>query len=473
MAKKKKAAHRRRRKKPAPVQPGIEQLCLQDLKPADYNPRVISDEALAGLARSMERFGCVEPIVVNIRGGKNVIVGGHQRHKALMAAGATVCTCVTVDLSPADEKILNLALNNPRTQGEFIAELGDYIDELRSKIGGDDYLALRIEELRREYPEVEKEGLVPEDDLPEPPKKAKTKPGDLWLLGKHRLLCGSSTDAGDVKRLMGTNKASLLATDPPYCVDYTGNDRPGTGKDWSETFREKEIPSLTALLVPFYKIALKYIRPKTALYLWHASKKRGEIDDICKELGILVHQQIVWVKPCTVLSYSYYCWRHEPLLLMWKKGSMPKFDAKSKAIGTVWPLGYIKSGDPSTPEYYSDVWELDFEGKKRRPLDIEHPTVKPVEGFAIPIRVHTRPGDICYEPFCGSGTQLIAAEKLDRRCYAMEQEPIFCDVAIKRWEGYTGHTAKLSARAGNGPKKRRSADKRPPGRRRGRTGAGR
>ena len=134
-------------------------------------------------------------------------------------------------------------------------------------------------------------------------------------------------------------------------------------------------------------------------------------------------------------------WRHEPCLLMWVKGSPPPYKPKDKSIGTVWNIGYLKTGDPTTPEYYTDVWELDWEGKKRNP-GLEHPTVKPVEVFAIPMRVHTKPGDICYEPFCGSGSQIIAAEKLDRRCYAMELEPVFIDVAVKRWEEWTGKSAK-------------------------------
>ena len=123
---------------------------------------------------------------------------------------------------------------------------------------------------------------------------------------------------------------------------------------------------------------------------------------------------------------------------MWKRGSKPAFKSTEKGIGTVWPVSFIKTGDPSTPEYYTDVWELDWDGKKRQPGDIEHPTVKPVEVFAIPMRVHTTPGDICYEPFSGGGTQIIAAEKLSRKCYAMELEPFFVDVAVKRWEQWTG-----------------------------------
>ena len=160
------------------------------------------------------------------------------------------------------------------------------------------------------------------------------------------------------------------------------------------------------------------------------------------QLGVLIHQQIIWVKPCAVLTYSFYSWRHEPCLLMWIKGYKPPYKPKDKSIGTVWVHSFMRSGDPTTPEYYTDLWELDWEGKKRN-SGLEHPTVKPTEVFAIPMRVHTGPGDICYEPFCGSGSQIIAAERLNRRCFAMEIEPVFCDVTIKRWEDFTGKKANL------------------------------
>lgn len=175
----------------------------------------------------------------------------------------------------------------------------------------------------------------------------------------------------------------------------------------------------------------------------------AELESRIEELDILVHQTIIWVKPCVVLGYSFYSWRHEPCLLMWPKGGRPPYKPKDKGIGSVWPAGYIKSGDPTTPEYYTDIWELDWEGKKRNP-GIEHPTVKPVEVFAIPMRVHTKAGDVCYEPFCGSGSQIIAAEKLGRRCFAMELEPVFCDVTVKRWEQWTGEKAKLVKAATRG-----------------------
>ncbi len=428
------------------MEPKIQKFKLAQLKPFDENPRTISAEAMQGLTRSIEKFGCVEPIVVNTRAGRNLIIGGHQRYRALLQLHSLQysCLCIAVDLSIADEKLLNLTLNNPLIQGQFIKDLAGYIDKLKTELPNDaDYLGLKIAHLRESLGNVpEKEGRVPDDDIPEPAKKTTTRAGDLWNVGRHRLLCGDSTNPDHVARLMGRHKASLLATDPPYCVDYTGADRPNGGKDWSDTYHEINIPDARKFLKSFYEVGLKYIKDHTALYLWHASKRRREIEDVCTELNILIHQQIIWVKPCVILTYSYYCWRHEPCLLMWVRGQRPPYDPKHKSIGTVWPLGYIKSGDPTTPEYYTDVWELDWNGKKR-PAGIEHPTVKPVEVFAIPMRVHTRPGDICYEPFCGSGSQLIAAEKLGRRCFAMELEPVFCDVAVKRWEEWTGKKAEL------------------------------
>jgi DNA modification methylase len=129
--------------------------------------------------------------------------------------------------------------------------------------------------------------------------------------------------------------------------------------------------------------------------------------------------------------------------LIWQKGYKPDYNPSIKSVGSVWTIDLLRSGDPSKPEYYTDVWELDWEGKKRNTGN-QHPTVKPTEVFAIPMRLHTTWDDICYEPFSGSGSQIIAAERLHRRCFAIEIEPVFCDVAVKRWEDFTGHKAKLS-----------------------------
>jgi len=429
------------------IEPKIRQFRLSQLRAASYHPRTISKDALEGLTNSIKKFGCVEPIAVNVRNNKNTIIGGHQRYRVLAGLHAAdyQCFCVTVDLSGADEKLLNITLNNPKIQGRFIEDLGRYIDRLRKQLNVKaDYFDLKIDRLRAELGETEKQGLTYDDEIPKPPKKPVTKKGDLWILGKHRLLCGDSTNSEHVQRLMGKEKAALFATDPPYFVNYTEIKRPvkTEGKNWSGLYHEIDIDKAAKFLRDFLQIGFAVVRDKTALYIWHAGKRKRMIENVCDELDILIHQQIIWVKPCSVLTFSFYPWRHEPCLLMWQKGKKPHFKHKESQIGTVWPVGWVKEGDPTTPEYYTDVWELDWEGKKRNP-GIEHPTVKPVEIFAIPMRVHTTPGDICYEPFCGSGSQIIAAEKLARRCFAMELEPVFCDVAVKRWEQWTGRKAEL------------------------------
>lgn len=421
------------------IKPEIKSLLLKDIKPWKGNPRQIENEAREGLKCSLNQFGYIDLLVVNKRGME--LISGHQRYKILREAGVEKIPCIVVDVGKVQQKAMTISLNNQEIAGSWTEALLPILEKLRKEMP-DDYINLRMVELRDEVRdlEIENTGKTLPDDVPKPPKKAITKPGDLWILGDHKLLCGDATLEKDVARLMDGQKANLLATDPPYMVDYTGDNRPTGGKDWSDVYREVDIPDAKDFIKKFYVIGLKHIKKNTALYLWHASKRVRMIRETCEELNILVHQEIIWVKPCAILTYSYYSWRHEPCLLMWQKGQKPPYNPSDKSIGTVWMLDYLKSGDPTKPEYYTDVWEMDWEGKKRN-TGLEHPTVKPTEAFAIPMRVHTRPGDICYEPFCGSGSQIIAAERLNRRCFAIEIEPLFVDVTVKRWEEFTGKKA--------------------------------
>jgi DNA modification methylase len=161
--------------------------------------------------------------------------------------------------------------------------------------------------------------------------------------------------------------------------------------------------------------------PNAAWYCWHAHRRAALIERVWAELGVLNHQQIVWVKPTALHGYSFWPYRHEPCLMGWRKGHKPDHD-----------------GDNS--HRFTTVWEIDWEGKARI-VGNEHPTQKPVGLFERPMLKHTKRGDVCFEPFCGSGSQLIAAERLERRCYALEIEPRFCDVAVERWEQFTGKAA--------------------------------
>ena len=246
------------------------------------------------------------------------------------------------------------------------------------------------------------------------------------LLGEHRLMCGDSTNPADVAQLLAGDRGALLSSDPPYCVDYTGNDRPihdgkPSGKDWSHLYHEVDIKDLGEFLEKTFDAWLPHLAPNSGIYIWHAHVQQPVVAAVFERKGLLLHQILVWVKPTATFGHCYYRWRHEPCAFGWKKGSKP-----------VHGMGLLET-----------VWEVDWEGKSRV-VGNEHPTQKPLRLFEIPMEQHTKRGDIVLEPFSGSGSQLISAEKLMRRCRAMELEPAFVQVAIRRFEKATGKEARLS-----------------------------
>jgi DNA modification methylase len=394
---------------------------LDDVRPYENNPRV-NDNAVEAVARSLKEFGFRQPIVVDAEG---VIVVGHTRWKAAKHLGLQkIPVHVAEDLSPEQIKAFRIADNATGEIAEWdmellpleLAELQDANFELG-------LLGFAEDELNRLLAsgDATSEGLTEVDEAPETPDEPITQPSDLWLLGKHRLLCGDSTKADDVDRLMNGEKAALVATDPPYLVDYTGERPNGTGKDWTDNYREIDIPDADVFFRGVFENIVRVLAPHAAIYCWHAHKRCGVIQRVWEDLGILDHQSIVWVKPTPVFGRVFWHFRHEPCMMGWVQGSKPEHD-----------------GDHSMQ--MSSVWELDWEGKSRI-VGNEHPTQKPVEIFARPIRKHTKPGDICFEPFSGSGSQLIAGEREGRRVYAMELSPAFVDVAVRRWEQFTGKQA--------------------------------
>jgi DNA modification methylase len=226
---------------------------------------------------------------------------------------------------------------------------------------------------------------------------------------------------------MGAERAALLSTDPPYCVGYTGNDRPihdgkPSGKDWSHLYNEVDIKDLGVFLDGVFGACLAHIEPTSAIYVWHAHVQQPTIAAAFERHGLLLHQILVWVKPTATFGHCFYRWRHEPCAFGWLRGNKPTHGH-----------GALET-----------VWELDWEGKQRV-VGNEHPTQKPTRIFEIPMEQHTRAGDIVLEPFSGSGSQLIAAERLGRRCRAMEIQPAFVDVAIRRWQKASGKQAVLEA----------------------------
>jgi DNA modification methylase len=219
---------------------------------------------------------------------------------------------------------------------------------------------------------------------------------------------------------MGGEKAALVATDPPYLVDYTGERPNDSGKDWTDTYREIDIEDADGFFRAVFKNVLEVLGSKAAIYCWHAHKRSGDIQRIWRELGILDHQQVVWVKPTPVFGRVYWHFRHEPCMMGWRQGEKPEHDGVHE---------------------HNSVWEVDWDGKAR--VTTDHPTSKPVELFVRPMKKHTSPGAVVFEPFSGSGSQIIAAERCGRRCRAIEISPPYVDVAIRRWEQATGKEATL------------------------------
>lgn len=418
----------------------IQKIHTSKINPAPYNPRKDlqpNDPEYQKLKRSIDEFGCVEPLVWNARSGN--LVGGHQRFKILLDQGLTAVQVSVVDLPPEREKALNIALNkisgdwDEQKLAELLDELVNFpeidveitgftipdIDDLLAKVNGE--------------PDDGRKDDVDVLELLDLDRAAITKPGELIELGQHRLLCGDSTDPEQVRLVMNGQRASLFATDPPYLVNYDGTNHPvkrggkgkaqrGSGggdknKDWSGTYgiTWDDADANPDLYENFIRAAVDVaILPDAAWYCWHASRRQGMVEAAWEKYGAFVHQQIIWVKDRPILTRSWYSWQHEPCFFGWVRPKKPKRAADDYPT-TIWSIPTVPVGQPT-----------------------EHPTSKPVQLFAIPMHQHTRRGDICYEPFCGSGSQLIAAEKLGRRCFAIEISPHYCDVIVRRWIEYVG-----------------------------------
>lgn len=404
---------------------------LGDLTPDPANARKHGARSLEAIAASLKRFGQQKPAVYDESG---VLVAGNGMLAAAKALGWSHLAAVKSGLAGVERAAYGIADN--RT-----AELSEWDDEALSELISA-MPADAVEAMGFMLDELVELGLVAEpeledDEVPGPVAPAVARMGDLWRLGDHRLLCGDSTKVEDIARVMDGDKADLVATDPPYVVGYTG-ERPGKGKDWSATYREIDIVDAEAFYRSVFVGILSVLGDHAAIYCWHAHMRVGLIQRLWGELGILDHQQIVWIKPTPVLGRAFWHFQHEPCIMGWRKGSKPGHDGRHH-ISSVWVTA---AGGRMLDTGESDVWLADWEGKARV-VGNEHPTQKPIEIFARPMRKHTRAGAIVFEPFSGSGTQLVAAEKLGRRCRAIELQPVFVDVAIRRWQAITGRDATL------------------------------
>jgi site-specific DNA-methyltransferase (adenine-specific) len=257
---------------------------------------------------------------------------------------------------------------------------------------------------------------IEEDEVPDVPVDPITKPGDLWILGEHRLLCGDSTKAEDVERLMAGAKADLMLTDPPYNVAYEG----GSKKRTAIQNDSMDADSFRSFLSSCFRCAFDSMQPGAAFYIWHADTEGYNFRGAVIDCGQQVRQCLVWAKDNSMFSRQDYHWKHEPCLYGWKEGAAHSWHSDRKQT-TV-----LEFARPSRSD--------------------EHPTMKPVALFAYLVGNSSGKGQLVYDPFLGSGTTLIAAEQLGRKCYGMEISPAYCDVIVKRWETLTGRKAVRDAR---------------------------
>lgn len=405
----------------------IESWPLERLQPYARNAKIHGPDQVARIAASMAEFGWTVPCLV---GDDGELIAGHGRVLAAAQLGLTEAPVIVLGhLSEAQRRAYRIADNK-------LTELADWDEallstELQELVADDFDLSLvgfsdgELDKLLAYDPGEEDEnpgGSVPPVIIPEPPRNPVSRTGDLWLLGDHRLLCGDSTSHDDVRRLMNGERANLFATDPPYLVDYDGSNHPTRNKDWSQSYGVTWDDSSQGaeLYDGFIAAAVaEAITEDAAWYCWHASRRQAMLEACWEKAGAFVHQQIIWVKDRGVLTRSHYLWKHEPCFMGWIKGKRPP----KVAEGTL----------PST-------WEMPGFTKDERP---DHPTPKPLDAFGIPMRQHVARGGLCYEPFSGSGSQIMAGEANGRRVYAMEISPAYVDVAVERWQAETGRDAVL------------------------------
>jgi DNA modification methylase len=410
--------------------------CLADLKDASYNPREISDTAAFGLAASLSEFGDISGIVFNTKTGN--LVCGHQRVSELRKAHGDlkikagrietpdghVFVVRLVKWTEEMERVANVAANNPHIAGSFT----DGISELLADIRDDDnelFASLGLDTLLDDFPPLNVgEGLTDLDQVPDAPEEPVSKRGDLWICGNHRVLCGDSTNADDVARLMGGEKADIAVTDPPYGVSYADKNKFLNAADKGNCIQSEIIndhlseEDVQELWFAVFQIIRDNLAAINSYYVFgpQIQGMMMMMMMMMQKAGLPYRHVIIWVKNNHVLGRCDYHYKHEPLFFGWT--TKHKFYGKGKMNTSVWEFA--------------------------RPHQSKlHPTMKPVDLLCECLLNSSLPNQIVLDLFLGSGSTLIAAEKLGRRCFGVEISEAYCDVIINRWQEFTGKEARL------------------------------
>ena len=377
-------------------------IAIRDIHPYPNNPRKNSD-AVDAVAESIRQCGYCAPIIVD---EDHIILAGHTRYKALKKLGWKECPVLLLQ-GMSDEQKRKYRLLDNKT-----GELATWdLDALAEELEALDFDGF---DFGFEVSETVTDEEAQEDDYEvNPPAQPKSKRGDIYVLGRHRLMCGDSTSEDDVQALVGSTQIDMLLTDPPYGVDYTGKTADALKiENDAQTDEDLEI-----FLSSAFSWADAVMKPGAAFYIWHADWKGGIFRTACQEVGWEVRQVLIWAKNSLVLGRRDYQWQHEPCLYGWKGGAAHKWMSDRKQ---------------------STLLNFDRPTKNK-----EHPTMKPVPLFDYLIKNNSEVGDDILDLFAGSGTLAIACEQNGRNAYMMEYDPKYVDVIIDRWERLTGKKAVL------------------------------
>ena len=409
----------------------IENLAAGKIIPYERNAKKHDDRQVENVKESIRQFGFAQPLVVD---KDNVLIIGHCRLTAAKRLGLKRVPVVRMDdLTPEEVDRLRL-LDNKLNESPWDFEL------LAEDIPKLDWSGFDID---WEIPGQEEEGEIQEVEAPAPPKNPKTKLGEIWKLGRHRLIIGDSTDPEVVKKLMDGKQADMLLTDPPYNVDYTGKTKDALkiSNDKMQDTRFREF------LKDAFISAGESLKPGGAFYVWHADLEGYNFRGAARDAGWTIRQCLVWVKNHFVMGRQDYQWQHEPCLYGWKDGGAHYFiNSRTEVTVQEEPQPDIeKMTKEELREYIKALREEKTQTtiirEKRPAASALHPTMKPVALMARLIRNSTKPGESVLDTFAGSGSTLIAADQLNRTAYLCEVDPHYADVIIERWEKLTGDKA--------------------------------
>jgi DNA modification methylase len=417
---------------------------LADIRPYENNPRA-NDSAVDAVAASIREFGFRQPIVVDTDG---VIIVGHTRWKAARKLGMDrVPVHIATDLTPAQRKAYRIADNQTAQIADWDFELLPVeLAELESMDFDLGLLGFAEDELAKLLNRELASGLCDPDDVPDPPDEATTRPGDLWILGNHRLLCGDSSKSADVDALLDGAQIHLVNTDPPYNVkveprsnnaiaaglsSFSGPKHhqsldlarhPEKSKPTGRKLRPKDRPlandfvsdaAFDRMLHAWFGNIARVLAPGRAFYVWGGYANCGNYPPVLKACELYFSQAIIWVKEHPVLTRKDFMGNHEWCFYGWREGAAHVYLGPNNAV---------------------DVWSV----KKINPQSMVHLTEKPVELAARAMRYSSRSGENVLDLFGGSGSTLIAAQQSGRKAFLMELDALYCDVTVQRWENFTG-----------------------------------